>query len=83
MNVKENIRDYELKIFELKYRQFNFKNLPEEKRVGLLPEEVPKEFLTKTTAEPEINYVDLVLAKMAELEWRIKRIEDQLIVIKE
>ena len=81
--VKENIRDFDVLLMPLRYRRFNYKGDNEE-RVGLIAQElghIASEFVVAGEGgRLRINNVDLVFAKLAELEWRLKRLEESFVV---
>ncbi len=77
--LKENIRKIDTKI-DIDFKQFNFKG-NKQKRYGVIAQEVQKthpELVTKdANGKLGVSYIDLLILKIAELEKRIKELENE------
>ena len=82
--LKMNIQDFGPKLIDIRFREFEMRDRPGEKRVGVVAQELAKrhaEFVDMTeNGFLSVRYVDLIMAKLAEMEWRIKRMENSFVV---
>jgi hypothetical protein len=79
--LKENIKPLRFKHIPIKYKEFNLKNDKEQKRVGVIAQELQEtnpEFIRKDKEGMlSVAYIDLLMAKVSELEARIKELESR------
>jgi hypothetical protein len=77
--LKENIKEYKAKPINIQYKQYNIVG-DEETRVGVIAQELEKdhpEFIRENdNGIKSVSYIDMLMAKVAELENRIKELED-------
>jgi len=77
--LKENIKDLEVKSIDTNWKSFNIKDSDEGYRVGVIAQELevtnPEFVETDKEGFKSIKYIDLLIAKIAELEDRIKQLE--------
>lgn len=76
--LKENIEDVDYYAFiKVDWKTFNLKKEPEQKRYGVVAQELEKdhpEFVrTDEAGEKSVAYIDLLIAKIAELEARLEK----------
>jgi len=76
--LKENVKEYKAKPINIKYKQYNIIG-DEETRVGVIAQEIEKdhpEFVRENdNGIKSVSYIDMLMAKVAELEARIKELE--------
>jgi hypothetical protein len=79
INLKENIEDYVAKPININYKSYNLIG-SEEKRVGVIAQELEVEHPEFVRENEEgiksVSYIDMLVAKVAELEARIKELEN-------
>lgn len=79
ISLKENVADYEVKPINIQYKEYSFIGT-QDKRVGVVAQELEvdhPEFVRESgLGKKSVSYIDLLLAKVAELEARIKTLED-------
>lgn len=77
--LKENIKDYVAKPINIKYKKYNLIG-DDSLRVGVIAQELEKdhpEFVKMTdNGTKAVSYIDMLVAKIAELEDRIKQLEN-------
>ena len=78
--LKENIEDVDVGLINVDWKTFNMKNDPtKSKRYGVIAQELEKkhpEFVEENeNGFKAVKYIDLLIAKVAELETRIKELE--------
>lgn len=77
--LKENIVDYAVKPINIQYKEYSFIGT-QDKRVGVIAQELEvdhPEFIRESgLGKKSVSYIDLLLAKVAELESRIKQLEN-------
>jgi len=77
--LKENIKELEPKPIEANWKTFNAKNNKESYRTGVIAQELeikhPEFVETNDEGFKSVKYIDLLIAKIAELEDRIKNLE--------
>ena len=77
--LKENIKTLEPKVISTKWRTFNVKDSDEGHRVGVIAQELevkhPEFVETNEEGFKSVKYIDLLISKIAELEYRIKQLE--------
>jgi hypothetical protein len=77
--LKDNIKPLRFKHIPVKYKEFTLKSEPEQYRVGAIAQELKQtnpEFVREDKEGfMSIAYIDLLMAKVAELEARIKELE--------
>jgi hypothetical protein len=78
-SLKENIEDYVAKPININYKSYNLIG-SEEKRVGVIAQELEVEHPEFVRENEEgvksVSYIDMLVAKVAELEARIKELEN-------
>ena len=77
-NLKENIKPIN-KSIDVDWVEYNFKDKPEEKRYGVIAQDLEKkhpEFINDSENGKTVSYIDLLVAKISELENRIKTLEN-------
>lgn len=78
-SLKENVVDYAVKPINIAYKEYSFVGT-QDKRVGVIAQELEvehPEFIRESgLGKKSVSYIDLLLAKVAELEARIKQLED-------
>lgn len=78
INLKENIQDYAVKPINIKYKSYNLIG-DDQKRVGVIAQELEVEHPEFVRENKEgiksVSYIDMLVAKVAELEARIKGLE--------
>jgi hypothetical protein len=77
VTLKENIIDLN-KSINANWKQFNMKDNPDQLRYGVIAQELEvehPEFVSENNGIKSVNYIDLLVAKIAELENRIKELE--------
>lgn len=78
-SLKENVVDYAVKPINIAYKEYSFIGT-QDKRVGVIAQELEvehPEFIRESgLGKKSVSYIDLLLAKVAELESRIKQLED-------
>jgi hypothetical protein len=79
INLKENIVDYKPRNLNLKWKEFDWKE-SKEHQIGLIAQEVeetnPEFVVTNQEGEKSVKYIEILIAKIAELEDRIKILEE-------
>jgi hypothetical protein len=78
-SLKENIVEFN-KPINANWKQFNMKNNPDQLRYGVIAQELEvehPEFVSENNGIKSVNYIDLLVAKIAELENRIKELESK------
>lgn len=77
--LKENIKDYTVKPINIQYKEYNLIG-DDKQRVGVIAQELEKdhpEFVKITdNGTKAVSYIDMLVAKVAELEQRIKQLEN-------
>lgn len=77
--LKENIKDYTVKHINIQYKEYNLIG-DDKQRVGVIAQELEKdhpEFVKITdNGTKAVSYIDMLVAKVAELEQRIKQLEN-------
>ena len=77
--LKENIEEVRNNNVEVNWKTFNFKTEKEQKRYGVIAQELEKtnpEFVREDSQGfKSVAYIDLLIAKIAELEARIQKLE--------
>jgi len=77
--LKENIEEVRDNNVEVNWKTFNFKTEKEQKRYGVIAQELEKtnpEFVREDSQGfKSVAYIDLLIAKIAELEARIQKLE--------
>jgi hypothetical protein len=77
--LKENIKDVSVSHIDVSWKTFNLIDSPNEIRYGVIAQELEEkhpEFVTSDDRDYKaVKYVDLLIAKIAELETRIKTLE--------
>ena len=77
--LKENIEEVCDNSIEVNWKTFNFKTEKEQKRYGVIAQELEKtnpEFVREDSQGfKSVAYIDLLIAKIAELETRIQKLE--------
>ena len=77
--LKENVKEYKVKPINIQYKQYNIIG-GEETRVGVIAQEIEKdhpEFVRENeNGIKSVSYIDMLMAKVAELEARIKELEN-------
>ena len=77
--LKENIEEVRDNNVEVNWKTFNFKTKKEQKRYGVIAQELEKtnpEFVREDSQGfKSVAYIDLLIAKIAELEARIQKLE--------
>jgi hypothetical protein len=77
--VKENILPYTSNILDIEYKSFNLKSDPTISRVGVIAQEIEKDFpeLVYTNAEgmKSVAYIDLLIKEIVSLKNRVKQLE--------
>lgn len=66
---------------DIRFREFQLKNTPDQMRYGVIAEEVEKvapELINENADHKAVLYIDLLVVKMARLEERIKLLEEKL-----
>jgi len=79
ISLKENIVDLN-KSINASWKQFNMKDSPDQIRYGVIAQELEvehPEFVSENEGIKSVNYIDLLVAKVAELENRIKELESK------
>jgi hypothetical protein len=78
--LKENIKELEPKKIEANWKSFNAKNNKESYRTGVIAQELevkhPEFVETNDEGLKSVKYIDLLISKIAELEDRIKKLEE-------
>jgi hypothetical protein len=78
INLKENIKDYAVKPINIKYKSYNLIGNDQE-RVGVIAQELEVEHPEFVRENEEgiksVSYIDMLVAKVAELEARINELE--------
>jgi len=78
--LKENIKELEPKKIEANWKSFNAKNNKESYRTGVIAQELeikhPEFVETNDEGFKSVKYIDLLISKIAELEDRIKKLEE-------
>ena len=80
---KRNVQDYECRPMPLKYRKYEYKGEKDVLRVGLVVDEIEKEypqFIHERDGKKGIAYIDLLIAKTQELEHRLEQLENRTII---
>jgi len=79
VNLKENIEDYVPQPINIQYKNYSFIG-NSDKRVGVIAQELeeshPEFIRINGRGDKSVSYIDLLVAKVAELEARIKQLED-------
>ena len=79
--LKENIEEVRDNNVEVNWKTFNFKTEKEQKRYGVIAQELEKtnpEFVREDSKGfKSVAYIDLLIAKIAELEARIQKLENK------
>lgn len=77
--LKTKIKDLDHRYLDLKFKEYELKSNPGDKRYGVIAQDLLKiapEFVTKdSNGMYAVKYVDLLVAKVAELEMRIQILE--------
>ena len=78
---KQKITDYKPRKINIRYRNFEFIQTPHIKRIGVVAQELAKEHPEFVRKNPEtgmlsVGYNDMIMAKLSELEFRIKQLEN-------
>jgi hypothetical protein len=83
-SMKTNIQEYGPKVIDIRFREFEMKANRGDKRVGVVAQELeekhPEFVTTPENGFKVVKYVDLIMAKLAEMEWRIKRLENSFVI---
>ena len=79
--LKTKIKPIDRNYLEVKYKEFELISNPGEKRYGVIAQDILKiapELVTKNSEGiMAVKYIDLLIRKIAELEYRIKKMEDK------
>jgi hypothetical protein len=79
--LKENIKSLRFKHIPIKYKEFNLKSDKEQKRIGVIAQELkvtnPEFVREDKEGMLSVAYIDLLMAKVSELEARIKELESR------
>ena len=78
IRLKDNVKDLNVEVIDVKWKEFNFKHQTESRK-GVIAQELEEKHpeFVKTDEEgfKSVKYIDLLIAKIAELEDRIKKLE--------
>jgi len=79
--LKTNIKSLRFKHIPIKYKSFELKSELGQKRIGVIAQELQKtnpEFIREgSDGMLSVSYIDLLIAKVSELEYRIKELENK------
>ena len=75
--LKDNVIDLEPKAIDAKWKSFTMKDSSEDYRVGIIAQELevsnPEFVVTNDEGFKSVKYIDLLIAKIAELEARLEK----------
>ena len=89
MRMKTDIKPYKPRLIDVEWSEFKMKPEPGEMastrpRFGVIAQDIenkyPEFVYTDGDGKKSVGYIDLLVAKIAELEWRLKRLEQSFIV---
>jgi len=84
--LKTNIKPISAEHLDLKYYEYELKSNPGEKRYGVIAQDLLKDHPELVSGSEKdmygVNYVDLLVRKVAELEYRLKEMEDKYVSTK-
>jgi hypothetical protein len=76
---KDNVKDIKENRIKVAFKSFEIKSSPGEKRYGVIAQELeknnPELVTTDTEGFKSVKYIDLLIAKIAELEARLEKLE--------
>jgi len=79
-NLKENVKDFDKESLDINVKTYELKSAPGVKRTGVIAQELevehPEFVRTNDKGVKSVAYIDLLMAKIAELEARLEKLEN-------